>query len=170
MKIKQVPDNLIFCDGSTKDEYEYYSFVVLTKDGYWYERSNKRKRKEGPQLHELLAVQKAHEFHKKYLEGFTVIYTDVSIIPSAVNGNNKYMKNKYIKIINKLKDKSILIRYVYRSPSILPYKYADLLCRRKKRVCLKHKGFPAYFNKNWINCIRWRSFESYFNHFKNCNG
>jgi len=177
--MKLYPDNIIFCDGCTegKPQTEHYAFVVLTKDGRWIERCNKRVgRKDGRQLHEFLAVEKAYSFHKKYLEGFTVIYSDDRTLRSAVYGNGKFFekerpfKSKTTKLEN---DKTIKIRGIQHAPSPFPYKWADLFYRRKQIVQREYQGFPPYFNVEWISSgstkqIQWREFENYFLFYQHC--
>lgn len=176
--MKLNPDNIIFCDGGTdgKTKTEYYAFVVLTKDGRWIERCNKRTVYIEWQLHELLAVQKAYDFHKKHLQGFTVIYTDDRALRSAIYGNGKYFgkerpfKSQTAKI---KEDETVRIRGVQHAPSPFPYKWTDLLCRRRKIVQREHQGFPSYFNVDWISRgspkqVRWRKFEDYFLFYQHC--
>lgn len=179
-KMKLDPDNLIFCDGGYdgKTKTEYYAFIVLTKDGRWFERCNKRPgRTDNRQLHELLAVQKAREFHHKYLKGFTIIYSDYAILYRAINGNGKFFgkKRPFKKETEEIrKDTSIRVRGIQYAPCTLPYRLADYLCKQRKIVRKEHEGFPDHFHKDRFTGSpgkrpKWRTFENYFEFFKHCH-
>lgn len=182
--MKLEPDNIIFCDGSSRNNSEYCGIIILTSDGQWIEHSANRSKINNHQLHEYFAIETAVEFHNQLLNGFSVIYTDCNELPRVIYGKNKFKNAKFFNHQEIASNPSIKVRSIAKAPCVLPYYVSHKVALLNKSTTNIYEGFPPSFSpKKYCNpkafqptrrfakkpsVIRWRSFENYFEFYKHC--